>query len=546
MYLITRTWTAPQNRYIAIAALMVMLCSLPANSQNAPRNFRSGGTLTIGKVGVGTLVFHPLYLSLGVEKEIANLIYGHGLLRRDRSGELTAGLALMPTRNRDGKIWVFQLRPDISFHDGEPLKADDVVFTYNLYKDSRRYDPIFYRYFRNIERVEKHDPWTVAFVMKEPVAAFPEALTTLPIIPRYEMRQRAFAGVSSTPKPPRPIGLGPYTLESKQSHDSITLRANRGWHHGWPNLDRIVYKFFPTSDELMAAFVLHEVDIVEMDRTSSFRDMKRARPDAKLQAVDPIHKAFEAIFYNHGRPLFGDADVRRAMTHAIDRERILQQVIAPGSGSVMDGPVETKFWAYGGANHLKYDPQKAIELLQDSGWQDANDTGILGRGGRNFSFELLFPKGSLTSEKLVRVIKMNLNNIGVDVRPVPVELKELVQRMRLGAYDAALFSQPFESTPDDFYAVFHSESIALGFNMLRYENRQVDRNISFLYGITEPARALPIYQQLQLLLSRDQPCTFLFNFEREYIAYDPRFQNIGLPGSALNSPASWYILTDPR
>jgi len=141
---------------------------------------------------------------------------------------------------------------------------------------------------------------------------------------------------------------------------------------------------------------------------------------------------------------------------------------------------------------------------------------------------------------------MNLNNIGVDVRPVPVELKELVQRMRLGAYDAALFSQPFESTPDDFYAVFHSESIALGFNMLRYENRQVDRNISFLYGITEPARALPIYQQLQLLLSRDQPCTFLFNFEREYIAYDPRFQNIGLPGSALNSPASWYILTDPR
>ena len=81
---------------------------------------------------------------------------------------------------------------------------------------------------------------------------------------------------------------------------------------------------------------------------------------------------------------------------------------------------------------------------------------------------------------------------------------------------------------------------------MNYRNRRVDRNISFLYGITEPARALPIYQQLQFLLSQDQPCTFLYFIERQYIAYDPRFQNVGKPGAFLNPPSSWYILTNPR
>jgi peptide/nickel transport system substrate-binding protein len=234
------------------------------------------------------------------------------------------------------------------------------------------------------------------------------------------------------------------------------------------------------------------------------------------------------------------------MTHAIDRKRMLRQVMTTGAGRIAHSPVDEGFWAYGGADRVRFDPAKSLDLLGSQGWRDTNDNGILNRSGREFQFELLFQKGSITSEKMVRIIKLNLNTIGVDVKPTPVELKELVQRMRIGAYDAALYTQPFESTPDDFYAVFHSESIPLGFNMLRYRNRQVDRSISFLYGITERARALPIYQQLQLLLSQDQPCTFLYFIDQQYIAFDPRFQNLGLPGASLNAPTSWYILTEPR
>ena len=141
----------------------------------------------------------------------------------------------------------------------------------------------------------------------------------------------------------------------------------------------------------------------------------------------------------------------------------------------------------------------------------------------------------------MRLIKLNLNDIGIKVIPTPVAQKELVERLRVGNYAAALFIQDFNPTPDDFYAVFHSESIGLG-NLLGYRNRQIDRNINFLYGLSEQSRALPIYQQLQQLISQDQPCMFLYFIQTQYVAYNPDFKNIGAPGEALHSPGTWYHL----
>ncbi len=173
--------------------------------------------------------------------------------------------------------------------------------------------------------------------------------------------------------------------------------------------------------------------------------------------------------------------------------------------------------------------------------RDSNHDGILDRNRQPLRFELLFPRGSLSSEKIVRLIKLNLNDIGIKVIPTPVAQKELVERLRVGNYAAALFIQDFNPTPDDFYAVFHSESIGLG-NLLGYRNRQIDRNINFLYGLSEQSRALPIYQQLQQLISQDQPCMFLYFIQTQYVAYNPDFKNIGAPGEALHSPGTWYHL----
>lgn len=500
---------------------------------------REGGTVTIGKVAVGDLTFHPLFNSLGVEREIASLIYGEGLLRVDESGTPSDGLAYLPFKLSNGSDWVFRLKQGIAFHDGEPMTAADVIFTYTRYKSARVYDPVFHRYFQNIEQITALDRQTVRIIMKSPIESFPDRLATLPILPRHQMGPGLFADTGAHLETTRPIGLGPYRVASWPVRDTVTLEANETWHQGRANLDRVVYRFYPTSESLQAAFIMREVDLIEVERDGTLKDLKRARSDAKIQAIVPGNRAFSAIFYNHRHPLLSSSAIRRALTHATDRQRILDEVLVRGAGVLAQGPIHPDFEFKGGDMGIEYSPREAREMLRLQGWRDSDGDGFLDREGRPLRFELLFPRGQTSAEKTVRVLKLNLNHIGIQVVPVPVTQKELVQRLGIGSYDAALFVQDFEPTADDLYAVFHSESIGLG-NMLGYRNRQVDRNINFLFGLSDKYQAGPVYQQLEMLLIREQPCMYLYFVDTRYIAYDPTLNNLGQPGESLQSPAAWF------
>ena len=474
-----------------------------------------------------------------MEREIAALIYGEGLLRLDETGTPTDGLAYLPIKLSAGRDWVFRLKQGIEFHDGESLTADDVIFTYMRYKASRVYDPIFHRYFQNIQSISALDHQTVRFILKSPIAIFPKRLAALPILPKHQLDRGMYADTGVLPETTRPIGLGPYQVESWPVFDTVMLKANKRWHRGRTNLDRVVYRFYPTSEALQAAFIVREVDLIEVERDGTLKDLKRARSDAKIQAIVPGNRAFSAVFYNHRNSLLSQSVVRRALTYATDRRRILREVLVRGAGVLAHSPIHPDFEFKGGAMEFDYSPREAIEMLRLKGWRDSNGDGFLDREGQPLRFELLFPRGESSAEKTVRVIKLNLNHIGIQVIPVPVTQKELVQRLSIGSYDAALFVQDFEPTPDDLYAVFHSESIGLG-NMLGYTSRQVDRNINFLFGLADQGRLGPVYQQLEMLLIRDQPCMFLYFLDTRYVAYDPTLKNLGAPGDALRSPAVWY------
>lgn len=525
--------------YTFIPALFVFLMPDSVRGQAAERPVPHGGVVTIGKVAVGDLTFHPLFNSLGVEREIAALIYGEGLLRVDESGVPSDGLAYLPIKLSDGRDWVFRLKQGVEFHDGEPLTAADVISTYTRYKASRVYDPVFHRYFQNIEQLSALDHQTVRIIMKSPVEAFPNRLATLPILPRRQMERGLFADAGAYLETTRPIGLGPYRVEAWPALDVVTLTANERWHRGRANLDRVVYRFYPTSEALQAAFIMREVDLIEVERDGTLRDLKRARSDAKIQAIVPANRAFAAVFYNHRDPLLSQSAIRRALTYATNRERILDEVLVRGAGVLAHSPIHPEFEFKGGDMGFDYRPREAREMLRLQGWSDSDGDGFLDREGRPLRFELLFPRGQASAEKTVRVIRLNLNHVGIRVVPVPVTQKELVQRLSIGSYEAALFVQDFEPTADDLYAVFHSESIGLG-NMLGYRSRQVDRNISFLFGLPDQQRAGPVYQQLEMLLIRDQPCMFLYFVDTRYVAYNPALQNLGSPGEALRSPAAWF------
>tara|TARA_B100000029_G_scaffold516037_2_gene626303 strand:- start:29574 stop:31127 length:1554 start_codon:yes stop_codon:yes gene_type:complete len=507
--------------------------------QSTLDSLRKENAVIIGKVANGNLTFHPLFNSLSVEREIAALIYGEGLLTLDDSGTAIEGLAYLPVKLSDGLDWIFRLKQGVVFHDGEPLTSEDVIFTYMQYKASRVYDPIFHRYFQNIHDLSALDSQTVRFVMKSPIDVFPKRLAGLPILPRHQLDRGVYADAGELLETTRPIGLGPYEIESWPVYDTVTLKANETWHRGRAKLDKVIYQFYPTSEALQAAFIVREVDLIEVERDGTLRDLKRARSDAKIQAIVPENRAFSAIFYNHYDPLMSQSVIRRALTYATNRDRILEDVLVPGTGVLAHSPIHPSFRSKGGAFGFDYSPREAIELLRLEGWLDSDDDGFLDKAGQTLRFELLFPRGQASAEKAVRVIKLNLNHIGIQVVPIPITQKELIQRLGVGSYEAAFYVQDFEPTPDDLYAVFHSESIGLG-NMLGYSSRQVDRNINFLFGLADPERIEPVYKQLEMLLIRDQPCMFLYFVDTRYVAYDPSLRDLGKPGQTLRSPDMWY------
>ena len=370
----------------SVLGLLFLVITSPVKAQTELDQARNGGTVTIGKVAVGSLMFHPLFNSLSVEREIADLIYGEGLLHVDRNGDLDNGLAYLPVKMEEGREWIFRIRQGITFHDNEPLTAEDVVFTYNLYKESRSYDPVFHRYFQNLESIQSVTRRTIRFVMKTPIETFPAGLASLPILPKHQLDRRPVAAANQMSDVTRPIGLGPFRVETWPVHDTVILTANEKWHRGRPRLDGIVYKFYPSTEALRSAFVTRKVDLVEVDRGSNLKELKRARGEAKIQAIQPANRAFSAVFYNHAHPILSDVATRRALTYATDRTRVLSQVVVPGTGEIAHSPIEATFWAHGGAKYLEYDPEKAIDLLRKQGWRDSNHDGILDRNRQPLRF----------------------------------------------------------------------------------------------------------------------------------------------------------------
>lgn len=501
-----------------------------------------GDTLVIGEIGSGLKNLNPIFYTLDQEKEIADLIYGEGLIRLDREERVAPGLAESWESTEDRSVWTFQLRDGVLFHNNVPLESGDVVFTYNLYRGVKSDPEYFYdNNFDIIEHVQADGNMRVRFELKGPYPRFLPELATLQILPRqiydrgtYEMTRETILGS-------KPIGLGPFIFSSWDDRERIVLRANPSYYRGRPYLDGLVLRFYATEELLKAAFVTGEIDFARIEDEASARDVWRSNPRIRLVTLVSNRKAFECVCYNTSKSLFASRVTRRALTHAINRVGLLDEVLS-GKGNVAYGPLDADSWAYyPNLPKYRFHPREALELLHQDGWSDRDRDGLLERRGQQFRFTLMFPRGSTLFERIARIIKLDLKEIGVDVIPEPEEYKEMVTRLKMGDYDAALMSFPFEAKADNFDRLFHSSNIRRGLNVMYYSNREVDKLITLSYEVSEPNRLEPIFQRLQLLIGQDQPCTFLFFQWLWYAAVDTRFRNIRHPGGGLTPVTEWYV-----
>ena len=530
---------------LAAMAIAVVMSGQVSSQENTPSY---GDTLVIGQIGSGLRNFNPVFHTLEREKEIADHIFGEGLVSRNRQGNIIPGLAESWEWSEDRRMCTFTLREGVRFHNNESFESDDVIFTYNLLTQTESVPGYFFdKNMTVIDTIQPEGVRKVRFLLNGPGDKFFPELAMLQILPNGVYDTGVFESTRDKILNSPPVGLGPFIFNSWDDGKRIVLRSNSDYYRGRSFIDGIIYRFYSTEELLKAAFVTGEIDFARLQWEDSARDVWRANPRIRLVTLVSNQKIFECICFNNSKDLFSTKATRTALTYAIDRTGLLNEVLS-GKGNVAYGPLDEDSWAhYQNMPKYRFDPRKTMELLREEGWADRDRDGVLERRGREFRFTLMFTRGSTFFERIARIIKLNLKEIGVDVIPEPVEYKEMLERMHVGKYDAALMSFPFEAEASYFDRIFHSSSIQSGLNVMAYSNREVDRLITLAYDVRERDRLEPMFQRLQLLIAQDQPCTFLFFKWLWYAAVDTRFQNIRRAVGGLNPFTEWYVpLEDQR
>jgi peptide/nickel transport system substrate-binding protein len=218
---------------------------------------------------------------------------------------------------------------------------------------------------------------------------------------------------------------------------------------------------------------------------------------------------FFYIGWNMDTPYFKDRRVRLAMTHIIDRNKIIDHLLK-GQGRIVTGP----FYTGGKQNHpdikpWPYDPEKAKRLLNEAGWIDSDGDGIRERNGIPLRFKFMYSSASTLYVRLVKLLKDEAAKIGVDVVPDPYEWSVLIPRLADRKFEAMVMGWGGDVI-DDPYQIFHSSQIGnRASNYVGYNNPEVDSLIEKARMTIDETERNRLFQKIHLILHEEQPYTFL-------------------------------------
>lgn len=500
-----------------------------------------GGTYVEGIAGNPHLVNPILCQPNPVDKDLVSLIFT-GLTRPSDRGEILPDLAERWEISRDGTTYTFYLRQDVVWHDGAPLTADDVSFTVNAIKHPGYQGVPFLSDMWRTVVVEVIDTYTVRFFLREPFAPFLD-YTTLGILPAHILASTPFDKLADSRFNVTPVGTGPFKV-GEVSARRILLVANPDYYGSRPFIDRLEFVFYPDDPSVFEARKRGEVSGVARVLPEY---LAAVRQDKGLTLYSAPLSGYTLVLLNLDRGIFQDRNVRQAMMWALDRQKLVDDILG-GQGIVIHGPILPTCWAYDpSVTHYQYDARKAKDLLDESGWLDADGDGVRERGQLRLEFVLATNGDDPGRVRLVQAISKQLAEVGIKVVPKAVGWEELVgQMLRLRRYDAILSGwQDLPPDPDPYPYWHSSQANEEGLNFANYISEEADTLLQEGRFTTDAERRKELYQRFQRLFARDVPSLLLYQPVTNY-AVDSNVKEVQL-GLLLDSSdrfrtvGRWYV-----
>lgn len=440
----------------------------------------------------------------------------------------------------DGIALTFHLRDDVKWHDGVATTANDVKFTFDRIKDPATAYPnasVLAAY--DSARVE--DALTITFFLK-PHIGFLDAWRMISPMPQHILGDVAPADLKQHPfGTESPVGNGPFRFVEHRAGDRWVFEANPDFPEalgGRPYLDRLVYRFVEEPTVRLAELLAGNVDAYLVVSPSH---VEQIDADPTTKAVTYPNRAYHFINWNCRLPFFADAQVRRALTLAINRHQIVEAVLL-GLGEVAKGPVPPFHWAFNAQlQPLPYDPDSARTLLEASGWTDSDGDGVRERGSQRASFELK-TNPHPTREDIMTLVQRDLAEVGIEVRTRVQEAQSMGADITGSErrFEAFVLGWTTEFNSDD-RVLFACSALDGPFQWSGYCNPRVDELLDELSSIQDRSTALPLWYEYQEIIQRDQPYTFLYyGVQANGVSHRLRNVEMDIRGDFVNA-REWYV-----
>jgi peptide/nickel transport system substrate-binding protein len=511
----------PLRRLSALALIVAAAAACgrgepPAAANTGP----DGGTLVVAEPGDADNLMPPLTVSL-VGHAVTDLVFDH--LAEIGDSMHTVGDDGFKPRLADHWTWApdslsvaFHLNPNARWHDGVPVRASDVKFSLDLYKNPKVGSPET-PLLANVDSMSVRDSLTaVAWFHDKTPEEFFDIAYQLWVVPKHVLDTIPPDKLGTSEAARHPIGSGRFRFASWEPGTRLEIVADTGNYRGRAKLDRVIWAITPDNNAAYTMMLGGQADLFE---NASPDQLKSAATHASLRPFPWPAPQYvflgmnfrDAKHHAQPSPYFADLRVRRAVSMAIDRRAMLSNVF-DSLGAIGYGPFPRSSGSSDTTLHLPaYDPAAAAALLDSAGWVRGAD-GMRSRNGRRFTVDMIVPNSSTMRMNYAVLIQEALRKQGIDVAIDAMPYSTFLPRQTAGDFDLVLAGYGVDPNATAVGQGWASASVPpQGFNYLSYASPKFDALLDSTAHAFDPAKAHDYITRAYETIVDDAPAVWLYD-----------------------------------
>ena len=508
------------------------------------------GNVFIRNLGGEPTSLHPIIASDLYSRRVHDFVLDKLLVLNPDTYHWEPGLARTYTISPDKKVFTFELRKDAFFHDGKPVTAEDVQFSFDAIFEPQYHAANMQPYYSGIKKVEVLGPHKVRFITKTKFFLNFYVAAGLDVIPKH-----IYQDVEKSKKMNHEIvGSGPYKLKKYDRGRRLVLEKFEKWYgdqekHLAPRyrFQEIIMRFIKEDEIALKMIEKGDLDFIGLSgeqfiTKTSGKNWGKKILKFKVENYGP--KGYSYVGWNLENPLFKDRNIRLGLAHLLNRQAINEK-FRHNMSFLQSGPFYPKSeYADPSVKPLEFDIKKGLAYFRKSGWSDSDKDGFLDKkiNGKKtpFRFTLIYPNKQV--ERYWTLYKEDLKKAGVDLQIRYMEWNAFMKILDERKFEAVVLAWGGGTVDWTPKQIWHSSSTGKGgSNFVQYKNKQVDAWIDLARQEYDKSKRIKILRKAYKQIASDAPYLFLFSNQYDLYAHRQRIQKLKDTFKYEIGLSYWYV-----